>query len=771
VTGQLGPSSLGTGDRGPEHTRPRWEAFVTRTSVVPSYCRICPALCGVLVELDGDRIVAVRGDRQHTLSQGYTCPKGRALPDEHEAPDRLRGSLRRTADPAGDGFAPVSSDEAIAEIAQRLRAIVDEHGPRAVGLYVGTRGYEVLQLAAATAWLDGIGSPSLYSTYTIDQPGKDLARAIHGSWPAGFHDVSTSDVLMLVGNNPLVSGYSPYVAFPVANPRVALQDAKRRGLSLIVIDPRRTETAAFADLHLQPLPGHDSEILAAMIKVIIAEDRFDHAFVARWATGFDALREAVRPFDPERVAAAARIAAADIVEAARRFATGPRGCAVGGTGPNMSPHPVLAEYLMLGLNTLCGRYRRAGETIPNPGVLSAGRALEAGVRSPRRIWGSGPQPRVRGLSTMYGQMPASALADEILEPGEGRIRALVVSGGNPLVALPDHQRARRALRSLDLLVCLDVRMTQTVRLADYAIGCRLSLEKMDTTLASDLRFPEPFAQWTPAVREPAFDVIEEWEFFWGLARAMGTPWDLQRRIGLPIPIDATGALPEGRKPTALEIWELLCSQAKVPLAEVARHPHGLAPDLAPVIVLPERPDNEDRLQLADTLMLAELAELGGLADTERSADVDRLDGGAGTFEGARPGARYPFLLSSRRMWEFHNSWGHDIARLRGELPASPAFVHPDDLAELGVESGSAVTITSAHGTIETTALAAADVRRGVISMPHCWGSSGTDDDPQITGACTNDLVDATTDLSQIVGMARQSAIPVDVRPATVAHKG
>ncbi len=203
---------------------------------VTTYCRICPALCGIEVELHDDRIVAVRGDRKHQVSAGYTCPKGRALPEEHEDPERVRSSLRREAD---GSYLPVPSDRAITEIGERLSRIVAEHGPRSVGLYVGTRGYEVLPLAAGTAWLQGIGSPSLYSTYTIDQPGKDLARAAHGSWPAGFHDASTSDVLLLVGLNPVVSGFAPYVAFPVANPRVELAAARRRGQRLIVIDPRR----------------------------------------------------------------------------------------------------------------------------------------------------------------------------------------------------------------------------------------------------------------------------------------------------------------------------------------------------------------------------------------------------------------------------------------------------------------------------------------------------------------------------------------------------
>jgi anaerobic selenocysteine-containing dehydrogenase len=706
-------------------------------TVIPSYCRICPALCGVLVEVSRGLVVGVKGDRDHPLSRGYTCPKGRLMPEEHNAPDRLRSSMRRTSQGA---FEAIPSETAVKEIAGRLEGIIAQHGPRSVALYVGTRGYELLQLAGATAWLDGIGSPSFYSTYTIDQPGKDLARSIHGSWPAGFQDVSTSDVVMLVGNNPLVSGFAAYTSFPVTNPRVQLKARRRAGQKMIVIDPRRSETAVHADIHLQPLPGHDAEILGSMIRVIIAEDLFDREFVDRWTEGIDGLRRGVAPFDPQSVAVRSGLEAADIVAAARMFAAGPRGCAVGGTGLNMSPHPILGEYLLLCLNSLCGRYRRAGESVPNPGVLTAGRSVNAGVRRPRTISGGGAQPRFRGLSTMYGQMPSSALADEILQPGDGQIRALMVSGGNPLVALPDFDKTLRALQSLELLVCLDVRMAHTASMADYVIGCKLALEKADTTLASDLRFPEPFAQITPAVVLTTDDLVEEWEYFWMLATAMGTPWDLQRRIGMPIPIDSSGLLPADRKPTAMEIWQMLCSSGRISFDEVRAHPHGLAPNLDPVLINPAADDNHDRLELADEAMIAELEAVAAAP----------IEPGLG------------FRLISRRMWEFHNSWGQNIASLRESNPASPAFMNPADLAHLGIDDGDLVAISSAHGTIETVAQAADDIRRGVVSMTHCWGSADPAADVRVVGASTNRLVDNESDLSAIVGMARQSAIPVSV---------
>jgi anaerobic selenocysteine-containing dehydrogenase len=696
------------------------------------------------VDRDAGRVLAVRGDRDHPLSRGFTCPKGRALPEEVHNPNRLTGALRRGSDGA---FEAVPTTQAIDEIAERLTGIIAAHGPRAVALYVGTRGYEVLQLAGARAWLNGIGSPSFYSTYTIDQPGKDLARARHGSWPAGFQDVATSDVVMLVGTNPVVSTVTPYIGMPMTNIRIELKRLRARGMRLVVIDPRRTETAVLADVHLRPRPGTDAVVLAGMLRVILEESRYDHEFVARFARGFERLVEAVQPFVPALVEQHSEVPALDLVEAARVFAAGPRGCAVGGTGINMSPHPTLNEYLLLCLNTVCGRYRRHGEQVTNPGALTSGRSLVEGPRGPRPITGKGSeQPRVRNLRTLYDQMPSAVLADEILTPGEGQIRALVVSGGNPLVALPDLAKTRRAFEQLELLVSLDIQLSQTAAVSDYVIGCPTSLEKCDATLASDLRFPFPFAQYTGPVVQPAAELVEEWDFFRRLSAMMSLPWDLQGRVGLPIPVDIEEGASSDCDVTAQDLWSALCRSAPVSLDEVRRHPHGLVPDLPPAVIAaaPEPVRDEDRLQLGDETMMDELREL--FADDRRPA--------------------LPFLLTSRRMWEFYNSWGQSIPSMRARYPTNPAFMNPEDLATLGLQDRDVARIESEHGAVQAIVRASPDVARGTVSIAHCWGSEDPLDDPKVVGSPTSLLIDNEAPIGDEVGMARQSAIPVRVRPLT-----
>jgi anaerobic selenocysteine-containing dehydrogenase len=715
------------------------------TEQVISYCRVCPALCGIVVEVEREtqRVVAVRGDRDHPLSRGYTCVKGRSLPEEVHAPDRLTGALRRDAE---GRMQPVTLEVAIAEIADRITGILDAHGPRSVALYVGTRGYELLQLAGARAWLQGTGSPAFYSTYTIDQPGKDLARARHGSWPAGFQDVATSDVVMLVGTNPVVSAVTSYIGMPMTDLRRELRRMKDRGLRLVVIDPRRTETAVYADVHLRPMPGTDAVVLAGLLRVILGESGHDQAFADRFTRGLDELRRAVEPFTPEFVESRSGVPGELLQHAARVFAQGPRGCAIGGTGINMSPHPTLNEYLLLCLNTVCGRYRRAGEVVTNPGVLSPGRSPTEGPRGPRSITGRGEvQPRIRNLQTMYDQMPSAALADEILTPGDGQVRALVVSGGNPLVALPDADKTLRALQSLELLVSLDVRLSQTARLSDYVIACPLSLEKADSTLASDLRFPKPFAQCTDAVVPPAPELVEEWDFFRRLATAMGTPWELSGRVGLPIPVDI-GATDLGDDVSAEDLWRLVCSGGALSFDDVRGRRHGIAPALAPRQVEPMKAPvaDRDRLELADRQMLAELALLAG----ERVSTSDP----------------WPFLLTSRRMVEYYNSWGQDLSTPRARHGSNPAFVHPTDLRRLGMGDGDHAVLESEHGLIEVIVASADDVAPGTVSIAHCWGTPADAAEGSADGSCVNLLISNELPVASEVGMARQSAVPVRIRP-------
>ncbi len=469
------------------------------------------------------------------------------------------------------------------------------------------------------AFMDAIGSPMRFTNATIDQPGKPIAMAMHGRWGAGPQAFADADVCLLVGANPLVSMWGGIPAF---NPAKRLHEARARGLKLIVIDPRRTETARKAELHLQCLPGHDSELLAAMLHVIFAEQLHDAAFVESETQGLEELRAAVAPFTPERVATVAGVEAADIATAARMFATARRGNATSGTGPSMAPHGLLMDYLVLALNTVCGRWIRAGELLPNRGVLFRQFSGVARTEKPRLASGFGETLRVRGLTDTAAGMPTAALADEILTPGPGQVKALFVVGGNPMLSWPNQAKTQRALAALELLVVVDPQVSATARLAHYVIGPRFGFETPAITFGNEgittyglsIGYQEPYAQYQPQIIEPppGSEVLEDWRFFYELGRAMGMQLAYRGHL-----------FDMQNPPTTDALLEQFVARSRVPLAEIKRYPHGhVFPDPQP-FAAPKDEGWPHRLQLGHAAMLSELSAIAReLAAQARCAAPD-----------------------------------------------------------------------------------------------------------------------------------------------------
>ena len=708
-----------------------------------TFCRACHASCALEVDVEDGRVLAVRGDPADPVYGRFTCIKGRQLPEQHSHPDRLRSSLKRAA---SGSFEPIGSEQALDEIAERLSAIIERCGPRAVASYNGTRGQHSRDVVRA--WHHGIASPSYYTSSSIDQPAKFfVAPARHGLWAAGMHGFESADVVMMIGVNPLVSMYSGTDGgLSWVNPFKRLRDARRRGLKVICVDPRYTELARRSDLHLQIEPGEDPALLCGMLRVIFAEGLYDRDFCEEHADGFEALRDAVSDFTPELVERRTGVPAALMLEAARLFGRGPRGAVTSGTGTNMAPHPNLAEHLILALNTVCGRYNREGDVAPHPKILAPPAPRRAQAIAPWGDFAGGVRSRVRGLGVLRaspldaGQMPTAALADEILTPGEGQIRALITVGGNPVMAWPNQPKVRRALESLELFVSIDSNLSASARLADFVIAPKLCLERADVT-RSDGSFTAPYGNYTEVIVEPDFDVIEEWEFFWGLARRMETPIALRG-----------GELPLDRKPTAHEVLQTTSAGARISVDELRAQDGGHVFDEIEVIVEPREDGHSARLQLAPDGIVEEIRAV--------LQDPARGDGGGGAA-----GGRYTHRLICRRLVHSYNSSGHELPGARAQGSTNPAFMSRADLTELGLASGDLIEIRSAHGAIPAVVEATDELGSGVISMAHAWGDlPERDDEVREIGSSTNRLVDDESDFDPLSGMARQSAIPVSVRP-------
>ncbi|MDB5686071.1 MAG: hypothetical protein JWR77_660, partial [Rhizorhabdus sp.] len=700
--------------------------------------RVCSAACAVVVSIDADdRVVAVQGDRDDPQTLGFVCSKGTTAPEAHNGDKRLLHPLKRMAD---GSFAPIPLEQALDEIADRLRAIIDSDGPQAVSLFKGSGGFmHAASLMLARDWLTAIGSHQYYSTLTIDQSAKVVTADRLGNWQAGKPFFQTNDVAILFGANPLVS----ITQLDSRHPNKRLKEARDRGLKLIIVDPRRTETAELADIHIQPLPGHDAAIAAAMLRIILEQGWHDADFCAEHVEGLDALRAVAAPFTAEHVARIADIEPEILYEAAEAFArTGTLGVASTGTGVDMSAHSNLAEHLIECLNVVCGRFIREGDEIGNPGFIWRQTGRRAQVNPPTRSWEQGPKTRTGGYGLIGGEMATGVLADEILKPGPGRIRAMINHGGNPAVTVPDQHKIVAALRSLDLLVTIEPFLTPTARLSDYILPPRMFFERADLPIFifETFMYPKPYTRYTPPLVAPpeGSEVCEEHLVFWGLAKRLGV-----RLSSMGVPLDMENP------PSEDDVLATITGGAPLPYAEIKRRPLGTFYNEGSEIALPRDP---------------ETAGYFAVMPDDVRADMTTLY--AETLAGR--GRGFGHLLSNRRTRHRFNSYGFAIDGLTRLQPRNLAYMSPDDMAAQAFGEGDTIEIRSAHGAVEAAVSADPALRRGVVSMSHGFGGLPGDHDYRTDGASANVLISSDEDRQAINGMPLMSSVPVNVRRASAS---
>lgn len=713
-----------------------------------SYCRLCLQSCAVKVDVEDGCLVDVRGDKEDPVFKGFVCVKGRNQPSFFNSPDRLLHSLKRQADGT---YVPIGTELAMDEIAAKLKLIIDRRGPEAVATYMSTNSVysSSLNVLMSLAFCSAIGSSWFLTPLTIDQGGKLTAEAFHGTWDAPLQNGHDADAVMLIGVNPLIS----FAGFPVGNPGKWLGESLARGMQLIVIDPRRTDVAKRAQLHIQPKPAHDIAILAAIIHVIIKEDLYDHDFVAEEAEGLDALRNSVAQFTPTAVADMAGITATDIESAARTYAGARKAYVIAGTGANMAQYGTLLEYLILCLTTLCGRYQRAGDEVTNPGALSPFRPFKAQANPPFPARNESKKLRVRGFTGTCAGHPIMAVADEILLEGEGQIRALISCGGNPVAAWPDQPKTVAAMEKLELLVQVDPFMSQTARYADYVIAPRISFEMASVLLHHDQRgtmgllgLTHAYGKHTAAVIEPpqGSDVIADWAFLYGIAQRLGLQ-DKLNYFGMPVP-----AGDDASTPSADQLLEIMCAGSRIPLAEVEALGQGALYPEPRVKVMPKEAGWTGRLQIGHPEMMDELSR--------------RFDQSATDLWYEPEG--YSFRLVTRRMMHVHNS-AYNVDAIHGREAFNPLFIHPADLEDLNASNGDLLRISSPYASMEAIVRADDSLRPGVVAMSHNFGgTSNAGDLVRKIGSNINQLIDGGAVFDPYTGMPKMSAIPVRLERIT-----
>jgi anaerobic selenocysteine-containing dehydrogenase len=728
-------------------------------------CPLCEATCGLAIDLEGDRVVGVRGDVDDVFSRGYLCPKGALLGELEADPDRLRTPrIRRDGE-----LVDASWEDAFAEVARRLQPIVAEHGPDAVAVYLGNPNVHNLsgQLYVRPL-LKALRTRNIFSASSVDQLPKHVSCGVLFGDPLAIPvpDVDRSELLVVLGGNPRISNGSLWTAPDLPGRLTAL---RRRGGRLVVVDPRRTRTAAKADLHLAIRPGTDALLLAAIANTLAAEDLVDVGeHLREHLDGLEQLLARLAPFTPERVAAVCGIEASAIRALARELAATERACVYGRLGTTTVRTGTVASWLVDVVNILTGNLDRPGGAMfPRP----------AHHRGPRRPFRTGRwTSRVRELPEAIGELPVATLIDEIITPGDGQVRALLTIAGNPVISTPDGARLDEAIASLDLVIAIDPYVTATSRHADVILPPPGALHRSHYDLAFTGLAVRNVANYSPPVLDGA-DGPDEWEILLtlaALALGQGPPVDVaaadafvvrtvvETLVGDPTAQLATrdadtviAALGDRRGPDRL--LDLLLRTGPygdgfgsdpdgLSLDRLEHHPHGI--DLG--ALEPRIPDvlstASGRIELAAPLVLDELPTL----EAQLGATPDGL------------------VLIGRRHLRTNNSWGHNVAGLAKGQQLCTLQLHPDDADACGVTDGGTARVRSQAGEVTATVEVTADLRPGVVSLPHGFGHDLEGVELAVArrrpGTNSNVLTDRD-DIDPLSGTAVLNGIPVEVAPA------
>ncbi|MGD8220685.1 molybdopterin oxidoreductase family protein [Pseudomonas thivervalensis] len=693
-------------------------------------CHLCEAICGLTLETtetDGQdlAITSIKGDALDTFSRGHICPKAVALQDIQNDPDRLRQPMQRV----GSEWQPIAWDDAFALVAERLADIQARHGQNAVAVYQGNPSVHNYGLMTHSNYFLGLlKTRSRFSATSVDQLPHHLTSHLmygHGLL-LPIPDIDHTDFMLILGGNPLASNGS---IMTVPDVEKRLKAIQARGGKVVVVDPRRSETAAIADQHVFVRPGGDAALLFGVLNTLFSEGltRDSHLPV----DGLDEVREAVASFTAEAMSPLCAVPAAQIRQLARDFAAAPSAVCYGRMGVSTQAFGTLCHWLIQVINLVTGNLDRVGGALcTEPAVDLV--ATTSGGHFNR--W----QSRVSGRPEYAGELPVSALAEEMLTEGEGQIRALVTVAGNPVLSTPNGRQLEQALDGLEFMVSVDLYINETTRYADLILPSTSALENDHYDTTFNLFAVRNVTRFNRAILPKPEGALHDWEIFVGLAKAFAARTGKELKPTMPPAQMIDFGLRSGAYGDA--------SPHKLSLATLFDHPHGidlgaLKPNLAPRL----KTENQ-RVQAAPAVILADLARFAAL----RAPAPDEL------------------LMIGRRHVRSNNSWMHNFHRLVKGKPRHQLLMHPDDLASRGLVDGQRVTVSSRVGAIDVEVLGSLDMMKGVVSLPHGWGHARPGVQMSIAsgqpGSSANDLTD-DCQLDELSGNAALNGVPVKVAAA------
>ena len=714
-------------------------------------CNLCEAMCGLEVEIEGEDVLSIRGDARDVFSRGHICPKATALKDLYDDPDRLKQPVRRV----GDRWEPLSWDEAFDEVVDRIHQIQTEHGRDAVGIYLGNpNAHNFGTLVFGPPFLRTLRSKNRFSATSCDQLPLMMASYFMYGHQLLFPvpDVDRTDFMMLIGANPLASNGS-IMAAPGIKKR--LEAIGERGGKVVVVDPRRCETARIADEHVFIQPGTDALFLLGMLHEI-CKSGIELGRLSPSVKNVDRVLEIAKQYPPEGSESITGVPAATVRRLASELAAAPKAVVYGRVGACTQEFGGLCMWLINVINAVTGNLDEPGGSLfstPAIDVLGAVGGFGAGRGSYGR-WRS----RVRGLPEFGGELPSSTMAEEILADGEGRIRAMITLAGNPVLSTPNGGQLDRAYASLDFAVSIDFFINETSRHADIILPPVSPVQRSHYDLALYLTAVRNVSKYSPPPFALKEGELDDWQILTELSCRLAA-----RRHGKLSKQYLTARATQKAGPErVLDLGLRLGPYGKrlnpfgtgLSLGELRKTPHGV--DLGPLqSSLPDRiPEKHGAIDLAPDIFVE---------------DLDRLQArfvstGSATSEGR-------LLLIGRRHLRSNNSWMHNTERLMKGKPRCTLMMNPGDAERLGVQAGEMVTVSSRVGQVTAPAELTEDMMLGVVSLPHGFGHGRDGVQLRVAsdhpGVSVNDLTDDQL-LDVLSGNAAFSGVPVTVAPAAQA---
>ncbi|NMY08983.1 molybdopterin oxidoreductase family protein [Pseudomonas veronii] len=693
-------------------------------------CHLCEAICGLTLETtqaeDGSlAITSIKGDPLDTFSRGHICPKAVALQDIQNDPDRLHQPMLRV----GSEWQPIAWEDAFALVAEKLAGIQARYGQNSVAVYQGNPSVHNYGLMTHSNYFLGLlKTRNRFSATSVDQLPHHLSSHLmygHGLL-LPIPDIDHTDFMLILGGNPLASNGS---IMTVPDVEKRLKAIQARGGKVVVVDPRRSETAAIADQHLFVRPGGDAALLFGLLNTLFAENltRASHLPV----DGLDDVRRAIAGFTAEAMSRQCALPAEQIRQLARDFAAADRAVCYGRMGVSTQAFGTLCHWLVQLINLVTGNLDRPGGALCTTPAVDLVASTSGGHFN---RW----QSRVSGRPEYGGELPVSALAEEMLTEGEGQIRALVTVAGNPVLSTPNGRQLEQALDGLEFMVSVDLYINETTRYADLILPSTSALENDHYDTTFNMFAVRNVSRFNRAILPKPDGALHDWEIFVGLAKAFAAHTGVALKPTLPPAQMIDFGLRAGVYGDT--------SSHQLSVAMLAEHPHGV--DLGPLTpnLAARLKTANGRVQAAPAVILADLARF----TAQPLPPADEL------------------LLIGRRHVRSNNSWMHNYHRLVKGKPRHQLLMHPEDLARRQLSDGQRVKVSSRIGMIEVEVAASLDMMPGVVSLPHGWGHGRPGVQMTIAsrqpGASANDLTDERQ-LDELSGNAALNGVPVHVAAA------